>query len=348
MTIGIRTIKDSVWAQNQLIGDLLDLSRISTGKLSIDRQPTEVIEVLKAAVESIRPSAEQRGLVIEELFKGHDIYISADPARLKQCFWNLLSNAVKFTLSGGKIIVMVRCIQTAGENKVQIAIQDTGKGIKPEFIPQLFERFSQADPSSVRVYSGMGLGLALVKSLTELQDGNVNAESAGAELGATFTLTFPVLRGFYHHPDEGLANIASSSLVYRGHLQDVKVLLVEDAEKTRLALAQLLSSQGATVRSEASAREAINAFKKFRPDVVVSDIAMPEEDGHSLMRKIRRLDAKDGANTPAVALTAYAEPRDREAAFESGFQEYLNKPVDIGTLTDAIVKLTNHHGLSSQ
>lgn len=348
MNVGIRTIKESVWAQNQLIGDLLDLSRISTGKLSIDRQPTEVIEVLKAAIEAVRPSAEQRGLVIEELFEDHDTYILADPARLKQSFWNLLSNAVKFTPSGGKITVMVRCIGIADEHKVQIAIKDTGKGIKPEFIPKLFERFSQADPSSVRVHGGMGLGLSLVKSLTELQDGNVSVQSAGEGLGATFTLTFPLLHGSHRSSQEDLVNAAPGYLTNGCHLQDVKVLLVEDGERTRIALAQLLAAQGANVRAEASAREAFDAFKSFRPDVVVSDIAMPEEDGHSLMRKIRRLDRKDGGETPAVALTAYAEPRDREAAFASGFQEYLNKPVDIRTLTDVVVKLTDRNSLFSQ
>jgi signal transduction histidine kinase/ActR/RegA family two-component response regulator len=342
MSVGIRTIKESVWAQNQLIGDLLDLSRISTGKLSMDRQPTEVVEVLKAAIEAIRPSAEQRGLVIEERFEDCDIYISADPARLKQSFWNLLSNAVKFTPAEGRITITVQCREIADEHKVQVAITDTGKGIKPEFIPHLFERFSQADASSVRVHGGMGLGLSLVKSLTELQDGSVSAESGGEGQGATFTLTFPLLRGFVPRPEEEITTTAQAHLVNGAHLRDLKVLLVEDGDKTRIALAQLLASQGANVRAEASAREALNAFKTFRPDVVVSDIAMPEEDGHSLMRELRQLDAKDGGETPAVALTAYAEPRDREAAFSSGFQEYLNKPVDIRILSDAIVKLTGH------
>lgn len=337
--VGIRTIKESVWAQNQLIGDLLDLSRISTGKLSIDRQPTEVIEVLRAAIEVIRPSAEQRGLLIEEHFEAHDTYISADPARLKQSFWNILSNAVKFTPARGKITISLSVIETAGGHRVKVAVRDTGRGIKPEFIPHLFEPFSQADASSVRVHGGMGLGLSLVKSLTELQDGVVKAESEGEGLGATFTLTFPLLGSVSRPPVEEIANGAIGHITNGHTLRDLKVLLVEDGEKTRIALAQLLSAQGAEVRAEASAQDALVTFKIFRPDVVVSDIAMPQEDGHSLMRRIRERGPEDGGDTPAVALTAYAEPRDREAAFASGFQEYLNKPVDIRTLSDVILKL---------
>jgi PAS domain S-box-containing protein len=337
--VGIRTIKESVWAQNQLIGDLLDLSRISTGKLSIDRQPTEIIEVLKAAIEVIRPSAEQRGLVIEERFEALDTYISADPARLKQSFWNILSNAAKFTPSGGKITVTVSVIETKGDHRVKVSFKDTGKGIKPEFLPHLFERFSQADASSVRIHGGMGLGLSLVKSLTELQDGVVTAESEGEGMGATFTLTFPLL-GTSHRESEAGNSEAVQGHVTNGHtLRDVKVLLVEDGEKTRIALAQLLSAQGADVRAEASAQEALAAFETFRPDVVVSDIAMPQEDGHTLMRRIRGRGRDNGGDTPAVALTAYAEPRDREAAFASGYQEYLNKPVDIRVLSGTILKL---------
>lgn len=185
-----------------------------------------------------------------------------------------------------------------------------------------------------------------MKSLTELQDGVVTAESEGEGLGATFTLMFPLL-GSSHRESENGNSEAVRGHITNGHtLRDVKVLLVEDGEKTRIALAQLLSAQGAEVKAEASAQEALDAFRTFRPDVVVSDIAMPQEDGHSLMRKIRRLSVEDGGETPSVALTAYAEPRDREAAFASGFQEYLNKPVDIRTLSGTIRKLTKRgHGI---
>lgn len=337
MQMGIRTIKESVWAQNQLIGDLLDLSRIGTGKLVIDRQPTPVGEVLKAAIESIRPTAEQRGLALEEDIPPREVYVSADPARLKQSFWNILSNAVKFTSSGGRIHVALSCCEQAGEQKVKVAIRDTGKGIKPEFLPHIFERFSQADPSSSRVHGGMGLGLSLVKSLVELQDGRVTAESLGEGKGATFTLEFPVIaRGELPIPMHVAVNHRHLS---SQPLQNLKVLLVEDGDETRQALAQLLAAQGALVQAAESAREALSVFQGFAPDVIVSDIAMPQEDGHSLMRKIRSLGHEKGGDTPAVALTAYADPRDREQAFTSGFQEYLSKPVDVGTLANTIVKL---------
>ena len=341
MGVGIRTIKESVWTQNQLIGDLLDLSRISTGKFLIDRQPTEVSDVLRAAIESVRPNAELRGLRIEENFESHDIYISVDPARLKQSFWNILSNAVKFTPSGGTISVSLGSSVEAGDHRVKITVADTGKGIKPEFLPRLFERFSQADPSSIRVHGGMGLGLALVKSLVELQNGTVTVHSDGEGLGATFTLTFPLVAS-PTQPTEGEVYAAPPPHIKNGDaLRDIKVLLVEDGERTRVALAQLLAAHGAIVQAESSAQDALVSFEYFRPDVIVSDIAMPQEDGHSLLRKIRALGRDRGGDTPAVALTAFAEPRDRDQAFASGFQEYLNKPVDAEILATTILKLTN-------
>jgi PAS domain S-box-containing protein len=344
--VGIRTIKDSVWAQNQLIGDLLDLSRISTGKLHIDRQPTDVAEVLRAAIDVIRPNAEQRGLRIEENFESNTVHISADPARLKQSFWNILSNALKFTPTGGTITISLICSEEATGHMVKIVFKDTGKGIKAEFLPHLFERFSQADPSSVRIHGGMGLGLSLVKSLVNMQDGTITAESPGEGLGATFTLTFPLIAQTGQVTANGLS-VPVATGAHNGHnLNNVKILLVEDGDKTRIALAQLLAAQGANVRAEASAKDALETFTTFNPDIIVSDIAMPQEDGHSLMRKIRALSHDKGGDTPAIALTAYAEPRDRDAAFASGFQEYLNKPVDAGTLATTILKLNEQKGRS--
>jgi PAS domain S-box-containing protein len=344
---GIRTIKDSVWAQNQIIGDLLDLSRISTGKFHIDRQPTSVAEVLRAAVDLIRPNAEQRGIHLEESIESTDIFIYADPARLKQSFWNLLTNAIKFTPSGGTITISLTCAEEADGHKVRIAFKDTGKGIKPDFLPRLFERFSQADPSSVRIHGGMGLGLSLVKSLVELQDGTITAESAGEGLGATFTLTFPLLAQAGHSSLEVMRGPEATGVANGHDLRDLRILLVEDGEKTRVALAQLLTTQGAHVQAESSAKDALEAFPKFQPNIVVSDIAMPQEDGHSLIRKIRALGPQRGGDTPAIALTAYAEPRDREEAFASGFQDYLNKPVDAGMLATTILKLVKRPHVTS-
>ncbi len=346
--VGIRTIKESVWAQNQLIGDLLDLSRISTGKLHIDCQPTDVADVLRAAIEVIRPSAEQHGLKLEEHFQSDNIFISADPARLKQSFWNVLSNAVKFTPAGGTITISLQCLEERDGQKVAVVFQDTGRGIRSEFLPHLFEPFSQADPSSVRIHGGMRLGLSLVKSLVELQQGAICAESAGEGLGASFRLTFPLLSSSpVSSPGADMQSPMAIGTPNGESLRNIKILLVEDGEKTRVALEQLLATQGAQVRAEASARDALEAFEIFRPDVIVSDIAMPQEDGHSLLRKIRALRDDEGGETPAVALTAYAEPRDREAAFASGFQEYLNKPVDAGILATTIRRLAQRSPSSS-
>jgi PAS domain S-box-containing protein len=347
MQLGIRTIKENVWSQNQLISDLLDISRITTGKLMLDVQTINVHEVLVAAIDTIRLSAEQRGISIVEHLNGTNIYISADPARLKQALWNLLSNAIKFTPRGGSIFVTVTCPVEPLDQHVRIEIRDTGRGIKPEFLPNLFETFSQADPSSVRIHGGMGLGLSLVKSLVELQRGNVTGESPGEGKGATFTIAFPLL-----HHDERIPTILhsaslSSASVPSEELQDVKVLLVEDGNKTREALHHLLETHGARVCSTASAQEAMAAFDSDPPDIIVSDIAMPYEDGHSLLRKLRTTKGDSGAKIPAIALTAFAEPKDRAEAFASGFQEYLTKPVDETVLTSTIARLVSRKAAPS-
>jgi signal transduction histidine kinase/ActR/RegA family two-component response regulator len=341
MKTALRTIKESAWAQNQLIGDLLDLSRIATGKLHVDLQPLNLADVLKVALESVRPSVEQHGLTIEEHISVDELYISADPARLKQSLWNVLSNAVKFTPSGGTITVSVSQQAGVDGDRAALTIRDTGKGIKKEFLPNIFERFSQADPSSIRIHGGMGLGLSLVHSLVKLQGGTVTAESPGEGLGATFTISFPLL-ATSAEPAGKLSEVSKrgEELLIDGSLKDLKVLLVEDGEETRLALEQLLVAQGADVQAKASAKEALATFESFHPDVIVSDIAMPQEDGHSFIRKIRALGHDAGGDTPALALTAYADPRDREQAFASGFQEYLNKPIDAAVLAHAIRTLT--------
>lgn len=347
MQLGIRTIKENVWSQNQLISDLLDISRITTGKLMLDVQTINVHDVLVAAIDTIRLSAEQRGIAIIEHLNGTNIYINADPARLKQALWNLLSNAIKFTPRGGTIFVTVTCPDETRDQNVRIEIRDTGRGIKPEFIPNLFETFSQADPSSVRIHGGMGLGLSLVKSLVELQRGSVTGESPGEGKGATFTIVFPL-----QHHDERIPTILhsgslSSATMPSRDLHDVKVLLVEDGNKTREALHQLLETHGAHVCSTASAQEAMSAFDSARPDIIVSDIAMPYEDGHSLLRKLRTTKGDSGANIPAIALTAFAEPKDRAEAFASGFQEYLTKPVDETVLTSTIARLVSRKPAAS-
>ena len=332
----IRTITENAWAQSQLISDLLDVSRILTGKINIDRQPILVQDVAGAAIEAIRVTAEQRGLTIEDRFEKSSLYVMADPARLKQALLNLLSNAIKFTPAGGRIVVSVGYANTPGGKDATISIRDTGVGIRPEFLPQLFARFSQADSSSVRVHGGLGLGLSLVRSLVEMQGGSVKAESPGEGKGATFTVALPLLEADIKR---AMLELPTAEQARKDALAHLKVLLVEDSDETREALSQVLISYGAALVAAESAEAALRELKRFSPDIIVSDIAMPKESGHSLMRKIRALGKDQGGETPAIALTAFAEPRDRDDAFASGFQEYLTKPIDADRLVRTVARL---------
>lgn len=339
MALGIRTIKENVWSQNQLISDLLDISRITTGKLMLDINTINVRDVVIAAIDTLRLTSEQRGISLVENLNGTDLYINADPARLKQALVNLLSNALKFTPRGGSVFITVTRREENLGNELSIEIRDTGRGIKAEFLPHLFDMFSQADPSSIRLHGGMGLGLSLVKSLIELQGGTVCGDSAGEGKGATFTVTLPISSVTDAAYPISFAQTSPAVGTPLEDLHEVKILLVEDGEKTREALHHLLASHGASVHSAASAPEAMEAFDRERPDIIVSDIAMPIEDGHSLLRRIRTTKGEFGSKVPAIALTAFAEPKDRAEAFASGFQEYLAKPVDETVLTSTIARL---------
>lgn len=338
---GIRTIKENALSQNQLISDLLDISRIITGKMMIDQHPTSMLDVLMTAIETVRPIAEQKSITIEESVEATDLFVSVDSARLKQVLWNILSNSIKFTPEGGKIIIMLDCAAERQARQARITIQDTGKGIKAEFLPHIFERFSQADSSSIRIYGGMGLGLSLVKSLVELQGGTVTASSPGEGKGATFTVTFPLLWAESVQPRPSIPAVAQMPSLESLNLSGLKVLLVEDEEKTRVAVDQMLASRGANVKSVSSAKGAIEVFGEFHPDVIVSDIAMPEEDGYSLIRRIRKLGHENGGDTPAVAFTAYADPTNRKEAFAAGFQAHLAKPFEFDELARTILKVKN-------
>jgi PAS domain S-box-containing protein len=339
MALGIRTIKENVWAQNQLVSDLLDISRITTGKLMLDIQTINVFETITAAIETIRLSAQDRGISIIENLNGTDLYVNADPGRLKQALLNLLSNAIKFTPRGGSVFVSVSCQDYGRDKKLAIEIRDTGRGIKADFLPHLFDTFSQADASSIRVHGGMGLGLSLVKSLIELQGGTVRGDSPGQDKGATFTISLPLVTMTERDASRPFTPISLQSSYPLTDLRTVKILLVEDGDKTREALEHLLESHGAEVHSAASAQEAMAALEVAKPDIIVSDIAMPFEDGHSLLRRIRSKKEDVASKVPAIALTAFAEPKDRAEAFASGFQEYLAKPVDETMLVSTITRL---------
>lgn len=320
-------------AQVQLIDDLLDLSRISTGKMRLDLRSVDMPEVLQGALDAVRPAADAKTIRIHTtiLDPGAGSLVG-DPVRLQQIVWNLLMNAVKFTPNGGQIRLE---LERTGSH-VRIVVCDTGQGIAPEMLPYIFERFRQADSSSTRAHGGLGLGLALVKHLAELHGGTVVAESAGANQGATFTVTLPVALSdalIESTPRTQASAVAADRLSDIVRLDGLRVLVADD-DGDALALSRvILTRAGADVRTSLSASDALEVLRQWRPDVLVSDIEMPGEDGYSLIRKVRGLGSEDGGETPAIALTAYGRPKDRLRSLDGGFNKHVPKPVDPGELT---------------
>jgi signal transduction histidine kinase len=317
--------------QAQLITDLLDISRILSGNMSLDLQPVELSTVVRTAVESITPAAQSKGLELHLDVEPLSEMVQGDPARLQQVVWNLLTNAVKFTPRGGAIRV---ALSMAGR-QAQIRVSDDGRGIEPEFLPHVFERFRQADASAARAYGGLGLGLAIVKQFVELHGGQVRAESAGPDRGATFTVELP-LRPREIEP--GILRPMSTSA--RRHapsraLQGLNVLLVDDEPDALAMVRRFLEESGARVGAAASVDAALELAALERFDVVVSDIAMPDRDGFALIEELRAR----GLQLPAAALTAFARPEDRERALGAGFQCHVSKPIEPADLIAAVARL---------
>ncbi len=342
MRRGAEIIEGSAKTQAQLINDLLDVSRIVSGKIALETLELDPAVVILKAVEAVRPMALAKSIVIETLLDSKIGTVMADSVRLQQVFWNLLSNAVKFSSVGSKVTVRLERVEAQGNHKAKavVKVADTGKGIAPDFISQLFERFSQADDSSIRLHGGLGLGLAIVRNLVELQGGSVSAESLGEDRGATFTVTLPI------HSDQPtssrVADPSPSSSAKHPHplrLDGVRALVVDDEENAREAFGEVLRSFGAITHLASSAKEGFEMFEQFGPNVVLSDIAMPSEDGYSLIKKIRAVPSKDGRNTPALAITAYASVEDAQKALAAGFQAHLAKPVDRHDLANAVLKI---------
>jgi signal transduction histidine kinase/ActR/RegA family two-component response regulator len=340
----IQTIERNAKTQAQIIEDLLDVSRIITGKMKLDLRPVELQTVVHGAFESLLPSAERKGITVKSDFDLQTDSVYGDPDRLQQIMWNLLSNAIKFTPEGGTVEVKLKRSGT----QAQITVRDTGLGIKPEFLPFVFERFSQADATSTRKYGGLGLGLAIVRHLVEMHGGSVGVESEGVGLGATFKVNLPLMNDA--QGSTGSAFVAEDILPQTieihpfqkqfPNLENLRVLVVEDEPDTRLLLSTIIESSGAIVSVADSAREAFSTIENFQPQILVSDIAMPEEDGYSLIRRIRDLDDAKGGKVPAIALTAYAREEDRVRAAEAGFQRHLAKPINPEDLLAAISELT--------
>jgi signal transduction histidine kinase/CHASE1-domain containing sensor protein/CheY-like chemotaxis protein len=328
----IETIWRNAKAQAQIVDDILDVSRIITGNLYIDLHPIEVTPVVQNAINVVRPTADAKGIKIETQIDNTPAMVSGDANRLQQVIWNLLSNAVKFTNSGGRVQVKVSQANSA----VEISVTDTGQGIRREFLPYVFDRFSQADSTTTRHHGGLGLGLAIARHLVEIHGGTIRASSRGEGQGATFTITLPLIEALVKAGE--LAAASTKGLAAAPQLSGVNVLLVDDDSDTLHVMATALAGRQANVTAVSSAGEAIQAIKQHRPDVLVSDIAMPDVDGYGFIAKVRSLENGDSQSLPAVAITAYAKEEDRKRALSSGFQIYLAKPVEIAELVSVVAR----------
>jgi CheY-like chemotaxis protein len=341
---GLEVIERNVRAQAKLIDDLLDVSRIITGKLRLNVRTAALGPIVEAAMESMRPAAEAKDIRIQlDRAPGGDDTVVGDPDRLQQVVWNLVSNAIKFTPRGGR--VRVELGESAGG--LDISVTDTGRGISPEFLPRVFERFRQADSTTTRTHGGLGIGLAIARHLVELHGGTITAESGGTNRGARFIVHLP--RVAPEAPEAVPAvdsSRAETSLQGAGgeRLDGLRVLLVEDEPDSREILEHILVSAGATVDAAASVRAALELFKARPPGVVVSDIGMPGQDGYDLIRSIRGLPPSAGAAVAAIALTAYAREEDRQRALAAGFDLHIPKPVDPRDLVAAIARLARPAG----
>jgi len=329
---GLEVIERNVRAQTQLIEDLLDVSRIITGKLRLEVRPMDLVTVVEAGIEAVRPAADAKAIQIESRLDPRASAMVGDPDRLQQVVWNLVSNAVKFTPKEGRVEVEL----TGIDSHARLRVKDTGKGISPTFLPHVFDRLRQADSTSTRAHGGLGIGLAIVRHLVELHGGTVAAESGGEGKGAVFTVELPI------SPAAGPERPAPESAEAQEgsvRLDGVRVMVVDDEADTRDLLSFSLRNYGAEVTALGSASEALAAIQRDKPDVLVSDIGLPGDDGYVLIRKVRALDEDRGGRVPAAALTAYAKDEDRHRAIAAGFQAHVPKPVELAELASVVASL---------
>jgi signal transduction histidine kinase/ActR/RegA family two-component response regulator len=331
LTQGLDAIDRNARVQAQLIEDLLDVSRIVSGKLNLDVRPLDISSVVRAAINVVRPAADAKSITLDYSAEPGVGAISADSARLHQIVWNLLSNAVKFTPQGGKITIRIE----REESHARVTVQDTGQGVDAEFLPRVFDRFRQADSSTTRSFGGLGLGLAIVRHLVELHGGTVSAESDGVGKGATFSATFPLLTDRAASAPQG-GELAAAEV---RSLDGLRVLLVDDEAEAREILSTVIGRTGAEVKACISASDALSKLSEWRPDVILSDIAMPEEDGYSFIGKVRALPREKGGEIPAAALSAYARDEDRMQALAAGYQMHIAKPIGASQLVTMVAKL---------
>jgi PAS domain S-box-containing protein len=340
------TVERNARSQAQLIDDLLDISRIITGKLRLEIYPLDLSRVIEAAIEAVRPAADAKGIRLQVLLDTEAGAISGDSNRLQQVFWNLLTNAVKFTPKGGRVQVRLERINS----HVEIVVSDTGQGIAPEFLPHIFDRFRQADQTTTRRYGGLGLGLSIVRQLVEMHGGTVHAESEGEGKGASFVVKLPRLITIPRrespaeervHPTRSDDSVSIDCLP---GLEGLQVLVVDDEADSRELLRAVLEQCGSKVTTADSAAEALAFFEADIPDLLISDIGMPGEDGYTLIRKVRSLPKEKGGRIPAIALTAYARVEDRIRALNAGFQVHIPKPVEPVELAAVVASLAKSIG----
>jgi PAS domain S-box-containing protein len=335
----LETVERNAKVQAQLIEDLLDVSRIITGKLRLDVRPIELLPVIEAAMDAVRPAADAKSIKLQTQLDPLAGPVSGDPSRLQQVVWNLLANAVKFTNKGGRVEVRLERV----DSHVELTVRDTGQGIAPDFLPYVFDRFRQADGSTTRLHGGLGLGLAIVRHLVELHGGTVRAESAGSEQGATFNVQLPLARlrnaEFGLRIDEKANEQSAINNPQSVILEGLRVLVVDDEQDARALIQAVLETQGAEVVAAGSAREALAAFETFKPDVLVSDIGMPDEDGYALIRQVRARGPARGGGIPAAAVSAYVGEDNRRQALAAGFQLHVAKPVDPAELIAVVQNL---------
>jgi len=340
LTEGLDVIERNTRVQTQLIDDLLDMSRITAGKIRLDVQQVDIGDVAKAAVASIRHAAEGKNIRLQVVLDPLAGPVRGDPARLQQCVWNLLTNAVKFTPKGGKIQVSLERVNS----HLEVCVIDDGDGIKPQLLPHIFERFRQGDASTTRQHGGLGLGLSIVKHLIELHGGKVRAKSPGPGLGSTFCIELPLM--VIHPPQDDREQRSHPRGPTRfgerpdyPSLDGISVLVVDDESDARALVKRLLEGCGAKVITASSASEALMLVLSERPQMIVSDIGMPGEDGYEFMRKVRALPADQGGRTPAAALTAFARSEDRTRALRAGYQTHVTKPVELAELAAVVASL---------
>ena len=336
----LKVIERNARSQASIIDDILDVSRIITGKLNIEQRRVDLAPIIHTAIDTLHPAATAKGIKLTVTIDATPGLVTGDPARLQQIVWNLVSNAIKFTPAGGRIAAQL----TRLDSHLELSVRDNGIGISKQFLPCVFERFRQADSSTTRQHGGLGLGLAIVRHLVELQGGTVAAESEGAGQGAIFRVRLPLAPAgeSSFEPEKEVVPALDGNYGSRGRefdLRGLRVLVVDDEQDTLEIVSLLLRRYGATVRTSLSSGDAFEVFNQWKPSVLISDLGMPGEDGYSLISKVRSLPPEAGGQTPALALTAYVRQEDQQRTIAAGYAMHLKKPVEPFSLAEAVARL---------